>query len=85
MHILSIYLNLQLMLIQSSSMYTNNNNIYFLIKTKKYNYLLKHFKGMKLLLLFMLNHLFLKLYCSSFVQLICLKYISQDFNTAILF
>jgi hypothetical protein len=72
------------MLIQSSSMYANNNNIYILIKIKKYNYLLKHFKGMKLLLL-MLNHLFLKLYCFLFVQLVCLKYIFQDFNTTILF
>jgi hypothetical protein len=73
------------MSIQSSSMYINNNNIYILIKIKKCNYLLKHFKDMELLLLLILNYLFLKLYCFLFVQLVCLKYIFQNSNTIILF
>jgi len=57
---LSIYSNLQLILIQSLSMHTNNKNISA--------HLLKRFKVMRLLLLSIMNPLSLRLYFSSLVQ-----------------
>ena len=53
----------------------------FKLKTKNGTYLLKNFKVKKLLLLLRMNPLFLRLYCSSLMQLICLQYVSQDSNT----
>ena len=56
----------------------------FKLKTKNGTYLLKNFKVKKLLLLLRMDPLFLRLYCSSLMQLISLQYVSQDSNTTTL-